>query len=122
MAIFEKKELIFQSVGGSERWKKARKALKAAGIRGVEAAFYEKTMPTCGCGAKVNQQFLGPYGQLDRRVYYVSVGPENVERASKVLLAAVGAPLVSDEQVYPVPQKVSPLRKSVEDWLNRHFG
>lgn len=121
MTLFEKKELVFQTVGGSERWKAARKALRAAGIRGMEAACYEKEMPTCGCGAKVNQEFLGPYGKLDRRVYYVSVRGEDVERASRVLLAAVGMPLISDEQVYPPPKKVSKLRKEVEDFLNRHF-
>ena len=57
MRLFEKKELVFQTVGGSERWKAAKKALRAAGIRGMEAACYEREMPTCGCGAKVNQEF-----------------------------------------------------------------
>ena len=122
MSLFEKKELVFQTVGGSERWKAAKKALRAAGIRGMEAASYEKEMPTCGCGAKVNQEFLSPYGKLDRRVYYVSVRGEDAERAAQILLAAVGTPLVSDEQVYPKPKKMSKVRQSVEDFLNRHFA
>ena len=121
MALFEQKELVFKTVGGSERWKAARKALKSAGVQGMEASFYEKEMPTCGCGAKVNQQFLSPYGQLDRRVYYVAVRPKDAERVRALLLETVGAPLESDEQVYPVPGKVSALRKRAEDWLNRHF-
>ena len=122
MRLFEKKELVFQTVGGSERWRAARKALKAAGIRGMEAACYEKEMPTCGCGAKVNQEFLSPYGKLDRRVYYVSVRAEDAERAAQILRAAVGTPLISDEQVYPEPKKMSKVRQNVEDFLNRHFA
>ncbi|MBR6677164.1 MAG: hypothetical protein IKL23_00310 [Oscillospiraceae bacterium] len=121
MSLFEKKELVFQTVGGSERWKAARKALKNADIRAMEAACYEREMPTCGCGAKVNQEFLSPYGKLDRRVYYVSVRAEDAERAKVVLLAAVGTPLISDEQVYPEPKKISKVRQSVEDFLNRRF-
>ena len=73
MALFEKKELVFKTVGGSDRWKAARKALKNVGLQGMEAAAYEREMPTCGCGAKLNQEFLGPYGQIDRRVYYAKV-------------------------------------------------
>lgn len=122
MRLFEKKELVFQTVGGSERWKAAKKALRAAGIRGMEAACYEKEMPTCGCGAKVNQEFLSPYGKLDRRVYYVSVRGEDAERAAQILLAAVGTPLISDEQVYPEAKKMSKVRQNVEDFLNRHFA
>ena len=122
MSLFEKKELVFKTVGGSERWRAARKALKAAGIRGMEAACYEKEMPTCGCGAKVNQEFLSPYGKLDRRVYYVSVRAEDVERATAILLATVGTPLISDEQVYPEPKKIGKVRQNVEDFLNRHFA
>ena len=122
MRLFEKKELVFQTVGGSERWKAAKKALRAAGIRGMEAACYEKEMPTCGCGAKVNQEFLSPYGKLDRRVYYVSVRAEDAERAAQTLLAAVGTPLISDEQVYPEAKKMSKVRQNVEDFLNRHFA
>ena len=121
MSLFEKKELVFQTVGGSERWKAAKKALRAAGIRGMEAACYEKEMPTCGCGAKVNQEFLSPYGKLDRRVYYVSVRGEDAERAAQILLAAVGTPLISDEQVYPEAKKIGKVRQNVEDFLNRCF-
>lgn len=121
MRLFEKKELVFQTVGGSERWKAAKKALRAAGIRGMEAACYEKEMPTCGCGAKVNQEFLSPYGKLDRRVYYVSVRGEDAERAAQILLAAVGTPLISDEQVYPEAKKIGKVRQNVEDFLNRCF-
>ena len=122
MRLFEKKELVFQTVGGSERWKAAKKALRAAGIRGMEAACYEKEMPTCGCGAKVNQEFLSPYGKLDRRVYYVSVRGEDAERAAQILLAAVGTPLISDEQVYSEAKKIGKVRQNVEDFLNRHFA
>ena len=121
MRLFEKKELVFQTVGGSERWKAAKKALRAAGIRGMEAACYEKEMPTCGCGAKVNQEFLSPYGKLDRRVYYVSVRGKDAERAAQILLAAVGTPLISDEQVYPEAKKIGKVRQNVEDFLNRCF-
>ncbi len=122
MALFAKREMVFKTVGGAERWKAARKALKSAGVRGVEAAAYEKEQPTCGCGAKVNQEFLGPYGRIDRRVYYISVRLEDVQRAKSILLEAVGAPLQSDELVLPKPREVSGWRRKAEDFLNRCFG
>ena len=122
MVLFEKKELVFQTVGDSVRWKTARKALKNAGLKGMEAAAYEKEMPTCGCGAKINQEFLGPYGRIDRRVYYVSVRAEDVVRAQSILLETVGVPLQSDELVLPAPKEVTGWRKKVEDLLNRCFG
>ena len=122
MALFEEKMLIFKTVGDSKRWKAAKKTLRDAGFRGVEAACFEKEMPTCGCGAKIDQQFLSPYGKLDRRVYYIAVRPEDAEQAGKILLTAVGTPLVSEEQVYPAPKKRSALWRKTEDFLNRHFA
>ena len=122
MALKENRELVFKSVGGSERWKLARKALKAEGLRGVEAAAYEREMPTCGCGAKLDQEFLGPYGRIDRRTYYISVREADAQRARNILLEKVGAPLVSDELVLPAPRVVTGWRKDVEDFLDRCFG
>ncbi len=101
MVLFGKREVIFKTVGDSARWKNARQALKSAGIRIMEASSYENEIPACGCGAKIDRRNYGPYGWIDRRVYYVSVSPADVERAKIVLLDAVGSPLVSDKQVLP---------------------
>lgn len=101
MVLFGKREVVFKTVGDSDRWKKARQALKSAGIRIMEASSYENEITTCGCGAKLDQRNYGPYGWIDRRVYYVSVSPADIERARIVLLDAVGSPLVSDKLVLP---------------------
>ena len=41
MALFGKREIVFKTVGDSERWKAARAALKAAGIKIMEAGSHE---------------------------------------------------------------------------------
>ena len=101
MALFGKREIVFKSVGGAERWKAARKALKAASIQIMEAGSHESEIPLCSCGPKIDRRNYGSYGWIDRRAYYVSVRPEDVESARAVLLDAVGAPLESDELVLP---------------------
>ena len=101
MALFGKREIVFKTVGDKTRWQAARAALKAAGIRVMEAGSMESELPICSCGAKIDRRNYGPHGWIDRRAYYLSVRPEDVERAREVLLAAVGYPLESDEQVVP---------------------
>ena len=103
MALFGKREIVFKTVGDSERWKAARAALKAAGIKIMEAGSHESEEPICSCGAKIDRRNYGPYGWIDRRAYYVAVRPEDVGQANAVLLSAVGGPLISNELV--VPQK-----------------
>ena len=49
-------------------------------------------------------------------VYYVSVRPEDVDRARVVLLDAVGAPLESDELILP-PKKTCKIPSMVIIWL-----
>ena len=104
MALFGKREVVFKAVGSKDRWKKARATLKEAGIKIMEAGSYESETPICGCGAKIDRRNFGPNGWIDRRVYYVSVRPEDVDRARGILLDAVGAPLASDELILP-PKK-----------------
>lgn len=74
MVLFGKREVAFQVQGDKARWKAAREALKAAGVEIMESGSYEGETPLCGCGAKI-----------DRRIYYVSVRPGDVERAKAVL-------------------------------------
>ena len=69
----------------------------------MEAGSHESEEPICSCGAKIDRRNYGPYGWIDRRAYYVAVRPEDVGRSNAVLLAAVGAPLISEDLV--VPQK-----------------
>ena len=90
MALFGKREIVFKTTGDKERWKLARAALKAAGIRIMEAGSHESEEPICSCGAKI-----------DRRVYYVAVRPEDVGRTCAVLMASIGGPLIRNELMVP---------------------
>ncbi len=97
MALFGKREIVFRTAGDKERWKAAREALKTADIEIMEAGSYEGETPLCSCGAKIDRRNYGPNGWIDRRIYYVSVRPADVERAKAVLLDTVGAPLESQQ-------------------------
>ena len=88
MALFGKREVVFKTAGDKARWKAARAALKAAGIRIMEVGSYENEAPICS---------------RSRRTYYVAVRPEDVGRACAVLMTSVGGPFISNELV--VPQK-----------------
>lgn len=101
MVLFGKREVVFRSVGSKERCKAAKAALKAAGIKIMETGSYESETPICGCGAKIDRRNYGPNGWIDRRVYYVSVRPEDVDRAREVLTEIVGAPLDRIEKAFP---------------------
>ena len=103
MALFGKREIVFKTTGDKARGKAARTALKAANVRVMEAGSHESEEPICSCGAKIDRRNYGPFGWIDRRVYYVAVRPEDVGQACAVLMATVGGPLISNELV--VPQK-----------------
>ena len=81
MALFGKREKIFEVWGDAPRWKAAKRALKDAGIKIMESGFYDTEMPVCGCGAKLDHRDFGPNGKIDRHTYYLSVRPEDAERA-----------------------------------------
>ena len=51
----------------------------------MESGFYDTEMPVCGCGAKLDHRDFGPNGRIDRHTYYISVRPEDLERAREVL-------------------------------------
>ena len=85
MALFGKREVVFRASGDKARWQAAKEALKAADIEIMEAGSYEGEAPVCGCGAKIDRRNYGPNGWIDRRVYYISVRPEDVERAGQTL-------------------------------------
>ena len=85
MALFGKREVVFEVQGDRERWNRAKAALDAAGIRIMEALSREGEMPLCSCGAKIDRRNYGPNGWIDRRVYYIAVRPEDAEPARAVL-------------------------------------
>jgi len=85
MALFGKREVVFEVQGDKVRWNAGKEALKAAGIRIMEALTREGEMPICSCGAKIDRRNYGPNGWIDRRVYYIAVRPEDVEAARGVL-------------------------------------
>ena len=86
MALFGKREVVFRAPGDKARWQAAKEALKAAGIEIMEANSYEGEIPLCSCGAKIDRRNYGPSGWIGRRVYYIAVRPEDVERAGQVLV------------------------------------
>ena len=51
----------------------------------MESGIYDTEMPVCGCGAKLDHRDFGPNGKIDRHTYYLSVRPEDAERAREVL-------------------------------------
>lgn len=85
MALFGKREVIWEAVGDKERWKAAREKLTAAGVKIMEASSRESEMPICSCGAKIDRRNYGPNGWIDRRLYYIAVRPDDAVRAKTLL-------------------------------------
>ena len=85
MALFGKREVVFEVQGDKMRWQAARAALEAAEIKIMEALAREGEMPIISCGPKIDHRNYGPEGWIDRRVYYIAVRPEDTERAREVL-------------------------------------
>ena len=85
MALFGKREVVFEVRGDKERWRAGKEALKAVGIEIMESMSREGEEPICSCGAKIDRRNYGPNGWIDRRIYYIAVRPEDVERAKAVL-------------------------------------
>ena len=85
MALFGKREKVFEVWGDKPRWKAARRRLKDAGVKIMETGYYETEAPVCGCGAKLDHLDFGPNGRIDRLTYYVSVRPEDVNQARALL-------------------------------------
>ena len=96
MALFGKREKAFEVWGDKPRWKEARQRLKENGVKIMETGYYETDPPLCGCGAKLDLRDFGPNGKIDRLTYYISVRPEDAERARALL-----ADLVKPEHVVP---------------------
>ena len=85
MGLFEKREKAFEVWGDQKRWKAAKVRLKESGVKIVESGFYETEPPLCGCGAKLDHRDFGPNGRIDRKTYYISVRPQDVDRAKDAL-------------------------------------
>ncbi|MEI3297182.1 hypothetical protein [Dysosmobacter welbionis] len=121
MALFGKREKAYEVWGDKPRWKEARQRLKDAGIKVMETGFYETEAPACGCGAKLDHRDFGPNGKIDRLTYYISVKPEDVERAKELLAdsgkaGARGAPVTGTakdkDPLGRVPRRVLLLQKT----------
>lgn len=85
MALFGKREVVFEVQGDKDRWNAGKEALKQANIKIMEALSREGETPICSCGAKIDRRNYGPNGWIDRRVYYIAVRPEDVEAARLAL-------------------------------------
>ena len=89
MALFGKREIIFEVQGDKARWLAAKEVLRAANIKIMEALSREGELPLCSCGAKIDRRNYGPNGWIDRRIYYIAVRPEDVGAAQLALAALV---------------------------------
>ena len=85
MALFGKRERVYEVWGDKPRWKAARQRLKDSGIKIMETGYFETEPPVCGCGAKLDHRDFGPNGRIDRLTYYISVRPEDAARARELL-------------------------------------
>ena len=85
MALFKKKETVYDARGNKPQWKAAKQKLKDAGIKIAESGCYEAEAPICGCGAKVDARDFGPAGRIDRLSYFIMVSSEDLEKAKRVL-------------------------------------
>ena len=85
MALFVRREKVFEVQGDAARWRAAKKALRQSGIRRVEAGFYDTEPPVCGCGAKLDHRDFCPNGPIDRHTYYLSVPLKEASRARELL-------------------------------------
>lgn len=84
MGLFEERKEVFCK-RNREEWKKAREALRAAGIQGVKARHCEVEPPVGGCGCKLDIRNFGPNGRIDREMYYLTVPAGEAERAGEIL-------------------------------------
>jgi hypothetical protein len=84
MGFFDKKFDVYKEKGKRDEWKKARTALKDAGIS-ISSSEVPSEAPVCGCGAKLDIRDFGPKGKIDRNWYYIMVAKEDIEKARTVL-------------------------------------
>ena len=87
MGLMEKKEILYSVKGNQTEWKKLKKALKDAGIRGVSSDVWLDEAPVCGCGAHLAVRDFGPNGKIDRSIYTLRVPVSEMEDALLILHA-----------------------------------
>jgi len=85
MALFGRREKVFEVKGDKAAWKQAKQRLQEAGIKVMESGGYDAEVPVCGCDARLDIRDFGPNGKIDRSSYYISVRPEDADRARKLL-------------------------------------
>lgn len=85
MALFGKREIVFEIQGEKDVWKQAKQTLQAADIKIMEASSREGETPLCSCGAKIDRRNYGPNGWIDRWIYYIAVRPGDAARAKELL-------------------------------------
>ena len=96
--MFEKRVMIFEK-RDKAAWTRVRRALKAAGVRGVRSGHYSHEDVTVGgCGAKLDPRDFGKNGKIDREIYWIRV-PEKDAEAILARLAEEGIVPEVDETV-----------------------
>lgn len=82
--FFTKRKTVFDE-RNKALWEQAKQVLEQAGIPDIKVGAYEKELPMCGCGAKLDARDFGKHGKIDRNYYYIMV-PEAVYEQAKALL------------------------------------
>ena len=72
MALFGKREKVFEVWGDAPRWKAARAALKQQGIKIMESGFYDTEAPICGCGAKLDHRHGNMTASADHQALFTT--------------------------------------------------
>ena len=88
--LFSKKTEIYES-RSREEWKRAKSALKAAGIS-CRAGHTELSPPVGGCGAKIDVRQLA--GNYDPETYYIRVAADRAVEAKALLSRELGRVLL----------------------------
>ncbi len=82
--FFTRRKTVFDE-RNKELWEKTKQVLEQAGIPDMKVGAYEKELPVCGCGAKLDARDFGRNGKIDRNYYYIMVPEAAYEQAKAVI-------------------------------------
>lgn len=90
MGLFSSNKIkIYEAKGRKAEWNALRQALKAAGIRKIEANAFDVEPGVICCGAGLDNRDYGEGGRIDRKMYNIYVRPEDETRAREILQGIV---------------------------------
>ena len=104
--MFEKKEYIYRKKD-KETWLQIKAALKEDGIKkGISTGHFDgDTLPTCGCGAKLDPRNYGEKGRADHDVYFVKATAAVREEALECIRRHGLVAIVDMEAAYDAKER-----------------